>query len=411
MEKAIADEPLVIVIDPGHGGKNRGGEHESYTEKELTPIVARAMKEELEKYEGVTVYLTHETDVDMDIKDRVLFAAEKNADFLFCLHFNMSVNHNLFGAEVWVPASGMYYSSAYAFAEIQMQEFADMGLYTRGIKTRLNSRGENYYGILRYCTREGIPAALIEHCHLDHANDQPFYQQGEGQLKALGVMDATAVAKYFRLKSDILGVDYSDYPVSEIALPARTVRPDGTEPEICAIEVLGLEEETGEIMVSMDAGDSDNYILYYDYSIDGGVSYSELMPWPRPEAWNRSSENHTFPIRLPFDQPITLIARAYNGFDLFSESNQVLLDAIPDPERLKEEAELAAREAELAREAKLRKAQENYQEIVLEEPIPVKQQPILPILGILVLILLAMVFVSFLMASKIDLLLKGRRKR
>ena len=39
-----ADEPLVIVIDPGHGGENLGGQYEEYTEKEINPIVARAMK-------------------------------------------------------------------------------------------------------------------------------------------------------------------------------------------------------------------------------------------------------------------------------------------------------------------------------------------------------------------------------
>ena len=115
-----ADEPLIIVIDPGHGGENLGGEYGQYREKDLTPIVAEAMKEELEKYEGVEVYLTHDSDVDMSIKDRAAFAGEKNADFLFCLHFNMSVNHNLFGAEVWVPATDTYYSKGYSFAQIQM---------------------------------------------------------------------------------------------------------------------------------------------------------------------------------------------------------------------------------------------------------------------------------------------------
>lgn len=80
-QKAKAQEPIVIVIDPGHGGENRGGEYEQYVEKEMNPIVAAAMKEELEKYENVTVYLTHEQDVDMSIKDRVLFAKEKEADF------------------------------------------------------------------------------------------------------------------------------------------------------------------------------------------------------------------------------------------------------------------------------------------------------------------------------------------
>lgn len=425
-----ADELLIIVIDPGHGGENRGGEHEQYTEKDLTPVVARAMKEELEKYEGVEVYLTHDSDVDMSIKDRALFAAEKNADFLFCLHFNMSVNHNLFGAEVWVPATGEYYSKGYSFAQIQMQEFVDLGLYSRGIKTRINDRDENYYGILRYCTEEGVPSVLIEHCHLDHPKDQPFYQEGEEQLKSFGVMDATAVAKYFHLKSDILGVDYSDYPVSETPIPAGIVRPDDTEPEISFIEVTDINKENREITVLVNAEDSDNYILYYEYSLDGGNSYSELNEWPRPE-WNTSLPDNTFTLQVPYDKPIDLRVNVFNGFDLQAESNIISLEAIPDPERLKKEAELAAakeeelrkaKEEELQREQKQKNAdrdsksvmsKESVQEISVEEYTPPEEdsQSLLFVVIALVLILLAMIFVAFFMAGKIDLLLRGKKRR
>lgn len=69
---AKADHTVVIVIDPGHGGKNLGAQYEGLTEKEMTMITAKAMKEELEKYEGVVVYLTHEGDENMSIKDRAL---------------------------------------------------------------------------------------------------------------------------------------------------------------------------------------------------------------------------------------------------------------------------------------------------------------------------------------------------
>ena len=180
---------------------------------------------------------------------------------------------------------------------------------------------------------------------------------------------------------------------------------------MCDIEVLNIDEQTGEMTVSISAQDKDNFILYYDYSIDGGGSYSELNPWPRPEAWNQSLEDHIFTVTLPFDQPITFLARAYNGFDLYTESSQIALDAIPDPERLAQEAAEAAREAELARLAKLREEQENYQEIIIEAPVPAQEQSVLPVLGILAVILLAIIFVSFVMAKKIDLLLKGRKKR
>ncbi len=408
-EPAEAARSIVIVIDPGHGGENLGGEYNEYTEKDMTPIVAAAMKEELEKYQEVEVYLTREADVDMTIKDRALFAAEKNADFLFCLHFNMSVNHNLFGSEVWVPATGTYYTKGYSFAEIQMQAFTDLGLYSRGIKTRINDRNENYYGILRYCTQEGIPSALIEHCHLDHPKDQPFYQQStEEQLKEFGVMDATAVAKYFHLKSDILGVDYSDYPVSEIPVPEGIVRPDATEPEVCTIEVTNINTQTGEVTVHMNAEDSDSYILYYDYSIDGGNTYSGLTEWPRPNQWNQSLPDNTFTITVPFDQTIELRVNAYNGFDVWTESDILSIDPIPDPERL-------AKEVELAKEEALREKQESYQDVsVYEEPEETPEsRPAAPLwmIAVLVIILLAIVFVSFFMARKIDLLLKGKRKR
>lgn len=398
-----ADEPLVIVLDPGHGGENLGGQYEEYVEKEINPIVARAMKEELEKYEGVTVYLTHEEDLDMSIKDRAAFAKEKNADFLFCLHFNMSVKHDLFGAEVWIPASGEFYAKGYAFAEIQMQEFTDLGLYSRGIKTRLNDEDQNYYGILRYCTQEGIPSVLIEHCHLDHAADQPFYQNDEEKLKEFGRRDATAVAKYFRLKSEELGVDYSNYPVSEIQIPTGIVRPDETEPELCRIELDEVNEETGEATVTIQAKDADSYILYYSYSLNGGNSYSDLQTWPRPEAWNSSQEENQVTISLPFDQGIALRVCAYNGFDRWSESNIVNIEPIADPQRLADELKKAQEEA-------IKKKQESYEEIVYEE-IKEPKSSLVPVLVVVICLLLGITLISFILANRIALLLKGRKRR
>lgn len=324
-----AGEPVVIVIDPGHGGDNLGAEYGEYTEKDMTLVVARAMKEELEKYDDVVVYMTRESDEGMTIKDRALFAKEKNADFLFCLHFNSSVNHNLYGAEVWVSAFGDYYVKGRQFAEINMSIFEEMGLYSRGIKTRLNDQDDNYYGILRYCTKEGIPAALIEHCHLDHENDKPFYQQSEEQLKEFGRKDAEAAAKYFGLTSVEKGTDFSDYPKIEVPYE-EIVRPDKTEPEVCDIEIININKETGVITVSMDAVDHNSYIQYYSYSLDGGNTYSELFSWPRP-VWNSSEPEYIFDIQLPFDKEIELRTIAYNGFDVFTESNIVNVPAIALP--------------------------------------------------------------------------------
>ncbi len=387
-----AEESLVIVIDPGHGGENLGAEYAEYTEKDMTMVTAMAMKEELEKYDQVTVYLTHDTDMDMSLEQRALFAKEKNADFLFCLHFNMSDKHDLFGAEVWVPAGGEYYARGYSFAQIQMAELTGIGMYSRGIKTRLNDRGDNYYGILRYCSREQVPSVLIEHCHLDHIKDQKFYQQGEEQLKEFGRLDALAVAKYFRLRSETLGVDYSDYPVPETSVPSGMVAPDKTEPELCHIEVADINKETGEITINMEAEDSDSYILYYNYSYDGGNTYSMPEAWPRTDAWNRSDPTYTFTIQLPFHEHIVLRAGAGNGFDVWTESNEIILE-------IQEEQ---ADSLKIAETENLEDTARNKDDTAPE---------IIPVVLIILGIFGCMFFVAFFMSKMIFQLIRGNKRR
>lgn len=325
--QVMANEPVIVVIDPGHGGENLGAEYDGYTEKKMTMVVARAMKEELEKYENIVVYLTHETDIDMSLRERAEFAKNKQADFLFSLHFNASVKHNLFGSEVWIPAYGDYYVKGYQFGQIQMQEFENMGLYLRGIKTKLNDKGTDYYGILRQCTDLEIPSALIEHCHMDQDNDKPFYQQGEEQWKAFGRMDAQAVAKYFGLKSKEKDIDYSNYPKEALIPSKEAVIPDKTPPEVSEIEVIAIEEATPELTVHIKASDSDSYIQYYKYSLDGGITYSELQKWPRP-VWNQSEPDLTCKIPAIFNREIDLRICVYNGFDGFTESNCVTIEPI-----------------------------------------------------------------------------------
>lgn len=295
----------------------------------------------------------------MTIKDRVAYAKEKNADFLYCLHFNLSVNHNLYGAEVWVPSRGELYSKGFAFAEIEMQELTDMGLFSRGIKTRLNDRGTDYYGILRYAAEMDVPCALIEHCHLDHAKDAFAVTNGEESLKALGIRDAEAVAKYFGLKSVELGIDYSGYPVSQIPVPADIARPDETEPEVNEIELTSMDQETGMATIRMTASDNDSYIQYYAVSTDGGNTYSELLEWPRPDQWDISAPEYTFTFQLPFDTAVELRTMAYNEYDKFTESNTIGVGTIEDPERLRQEMQQQKAE-------ELLEKQQTYTEVTAE---------------------------------------------
>ncbi|MCM1121649.1 MAG: N-acetylmuramoyl-L-alanine amidase [Eubacterium sp.] len=332
-------EEIIVVIDPGHGGENLGGEYEDYTEKEMTMIVANAMREELEKYDGIKVYMTRTGDQELSLEERCEYAKSVNADFLFCLHFNMSANHTLFGAECWVSAFGENYSKGYRFASVEIDMLQELGLYSRGIKTRLNDKGTDYYGIIRQSVERDIPCVLIEHCHLDQENDQSFYDHNE-KLLTFGKLDATAVAKYFQLSSSELGVDYSNYQNVSVNVPSHVVSPDRTEPDICMIEVIDQNMQNGEVKVQVSAADYDSGMLYYTYSYDNGQTFSQLQRWP-----DKTADTFEFTMQVPPRIVPQIVVNGYNGYDLYTTSNMISLPSMDYKTEEEIAAELAAQEA------------------------------------------------------------------
>lgn len=297
---------IVVAIDPGHGGENAGAIYGGYIEKTLTFNTALAMKEELEKYQGVEVYLTRESDVDLDLDERAEFAEEKNADILLSLHYNMSEYHKLYGAECYVSAFGSYYAIGKDFSDIEMELLTGEGLYDRGVKTRLNSRGTDYYGIIRSGTAKKIPTVIIEHCHLDQENDKPYIDHNTWPQK-YGVIDATAVAKYFGLKSEELSVDYSTEVHTATPIPDEKVKPDDTPPTECNAEILSVDEETGVIKGKISAYDPDSRILYYTFSFNNGKSFGEYYKYEPDE-----NGEVFFEIQAPDKKRTRLVAAALN---------------------------------------------------------------------------------------------------
>lgn len=415
-EQTPQGDPVVVVIDPGHGGENLGGEYEDYTEKEMTLVVAKAMKEELEKYEGVTVYMTRTGDEELSLDERCAYAESVGADFMFCLHFNMSGEHTLFGAECWVSAFGEYYSKGYGFASIEIDMLQELGLYSRGIKTRLNDRGSDYYGIINHSVERGLPCVLIEHCHLDQANDQPFYDHDE-KLKAFGRLDATAAAKYFGLRSEALGVDYSDYETVSVPVPSGVMRPDQTEPDVCMIDVTEQNMQNGEVTVEVSAADYDSGMLYYTYSYDNGETFSALQKWP-----DREADTFRFTMQVPPHIVPQIMVNAYNGYDLYTTSNMVSLPSMDYKTAEELAAELALKEAQesasddvtqgdIPADAALGNQTKRQREAVLREVAQDENEEQTVSLAYFLGVCLVCALLVLGMAVSMILILRGRRRR
>lgn len=313
----------VIVIDPGHGGKNQGTIEGSQEEKYMTMTTALAMYEELCKYDDVDVYLTRTGDMDLTLKERAQFAESVGADFLFSIHYNASEEHTLFGAEIWIPSTAPFNGYGYQFGHEFLRPLQERGIFLRGIKTRLNDKGEDYYGIIRESAALEIPAVILEHCHVDESRDIPFCDSEE-DLVQFGREDATAVAKYFGLKSSILNVDYSGFQLAEARenAPMQGTLQDTTPPDVCILEFVSADYEQGTMSLTVSAADYDTPLLYYDYSIDGGVTYSPRNIWPGSNALDGSYEDtFTLSLLIPDGEKPTVILRAYNLFGLYTLSN------------------------------------------------------------------------------------------
>ncbi|MBR6325694.1 MAG: N-acetylmuramoyl-L-alanine amidase [Lachnospiraceae bacterium] len=317
-------EDLVVVIDPGHGGENLGTEEGKRLEKEMTLITAQALADELRQFEGITVYLTRTEDVDLSLEDRAQFAKDVGADFLFSIHYNASLNHNLYGSEVWVPLSSPYNAYGFQFGQIQMESMKEMGLYLRGIKTRTGQTGEDYYGILRFSTALGVPSALIEHAHVDQPEDAALLET-EDQLRAFGVADAHSIARYFGLRSEALGLDYTGeaghYAEAEKNGIQKLTLEDTTDPEHLQLSFSSANYTAGKAGIQVVAADRDGMLLYYDYSMDGGQTFSALMKWPEADP-TTGSYKQSFYLDLDFGKirDPEVIVRVYNQYDRVKES-------------------------------------------------------------------------------------------
>ncbi|MFG5142549.1 N-acetylmuramoyl-L-alanine amidase, partial [Campylobacter lari] len=89
---AIKKSGKIIVIDPGHGGKDPGtlGD-KGVREKDVVLSVALKLGNELKK-RGYKIYYTRSTDKFINLRDRTSMANEKMADLFISIHANAAPN-------------------------------------------------------------------------------------------------------------------------------------------------------------------------------------------------------------------------------------------------------------------------------------------------------------------------------
>ncbi len=94
MVRRTGEGPLVVVLDPGHGGIDPGAETGGESEAQLMLTFARELKEVLTRAGGFTVVMTRSEDIFVPLETRVSIARAAGADVFISLHADaLSVGH------------------------------------------------------------------------------------------------------------------------------------------------------------------------------------------------------------------------------------------------------------------------------------------------------------------------------
>ncbi|WP_163591823.1 N-acetylmuramoyl-L-alanine amidase, partial [Klebsiella pneumoniae] len=81
------DRPIIIMIDPGHGGEDPGAMGKYKTrEKDVVLQIARRLRALIDKDAKMKAYMTRNEDVFIPLKVRVAKARKMQADLFVSIH-------------------------------------------------------------------------------------------------------------------------------------------------------------------------------------------------------------------------------------------------------------------------------------------------------------------------------------
>lgn len=196
--KADKKHPLIILIDPGHGGEDLGARSKTtpvYSEKNFNLVTAKFLQDNLEQM-GFRPILTRSKDVFIPLEKRASSGVNPLSEIFVSMHYNAAESQDAHGIEVFYfndkdDPTRTEASKALAQA-VLTQVVASTGAKSRGVK-------HGNYHVIR---ESAVPAILIEGGFLTNPNElakikDPTY------LKKLAWGVAQGISKYATKKGDI----------------------------------------------------------------------------------------------------------------------------------------------------------------------------------------------------------------
>ena len=179
---------MIVIIDPGHGGKDPGAVHDGYKEKDQTLGVAKRLQVKLAE-RNINSILTRDKDEYVALLDRA-GATKKikdNAVFI-SIHLNASKNHTGTGFESFVLSKSSGDNKA-------LQDTLHDAIAKINTKYRIKDRGKKEASFLVLKHVKHIPAVLLELFFID-ADIKKI--QGSNYYNEVATVIATAIADNYK---------------------------------------------------------------------------------------------------------------------------------------------------------------------------------------------------------------------
>lgn len=119
--KAGRDRPIIIMIDPGHGGEDPGAHGKYKTrEKDIVLKIGRRLKALIDKQSNMKAYMTRNEDVFIPLRVRVAKARKQRADLFVSIHADAFTSRAARGSSVFaLSTSGATSAAARFLAQTQ----------------------------------------------------------------------------------------------------------------------------------------------------------------------------------------------------------------------------------------------------------------------------------------------------
>ena len=222
-----------VFIGVGHGGKDAGAVGNGLKEKDINLSIALHLRGELQRH-GVTVGISRTKDEDDTTSDEVRKANAFDPDYAVDIHTNAGGGT---GFEVLHTISGGKGKTLAANIEAAM---VAAGYKSRGLKTKANSAGKDYFGFIRSIA---APSIILECAFIDSSDYKNIDSEADRQKIARAYakgMDRQKIARaYAKGILKTLGIAYKE-------------------------EVSSVTKDEAKKIIKEKAGVSDATIVYLD---------------------------------------------------------------------------------------------------------------------------------------------------